>query len=1094
MFSDGLARATSKAAAGHADWLALKAAADTYATYAVPPYHRDEAPANSINYVWQGTGWEDAILPLSLAYRVTGNTIYSDKVRQIVAVINAAGLAPIQIDQGYPTRSAGFAFAIAYNWTSDAWTAQERADAQATLTAWHEWVKVSANAPNGAENPTGNYFWSHILGMGLGGYAMGLSAVSSHWQNQFDTYIEPTFASGLLQGGFHNEGFNYGPGSWKRLILYMLGVRDLTGSDYFDDKLSRILQGFVDNRRPNRWQFSEEGSWSGATTGLINHDVPTMITAIADAPYDGYAKYFLDSMVPSGTPFYTHAATLFIRVLFEDTSVTPIDYTAVFPRARVSPGDNHLIWRTDWSTSANWISFTGAAAHAQGTVARSAGHLCIQRGTDQVLPGIANWKGTTGIYGAPAPFDDRNWRYNTLVYPLDAGWNATYTGGQGYWGVDDILYSVVTDSYAYMVAELGSAYKFGAGLTNLTRWLRTVVILEDDSVVVRDDIQGSGAKALYWHAPLNAWTLTAAGATSTVGSSKLTVTCKTHSPMFLASDPLSDGDSTPHTSRVETRDSGASVIFLHVLQPTALGATPSTVGAWDGTSITVGDQIVTFTGDAVAVTEVGGGGDELELSADVTLTGAASLSWDGLTVNANGHRIIIPDASWTGTISITDCIVNELGTASLRGIGNAAGTDYGYMNGATLTITGTEFHECGGIHVYTANGAVITFNDNTVHADQALVADEDSQDPWFNEQGTSTAAKSFKRNIFRQSPISLQSPNWTVGGASADANILVGRRVGILPSSTVSGTVSYNYINGNLDVTPQQTFWSQASAVSNIGSGVTFSNNIVGGAHWPINVCDGICNDNVFFHASAHEYMRMGVGGTFARNICLATHPSVSTYPGSYNTMSYAAGAFRVQDVMTFTDTVLDMRGSDAPATNFYTEPGASLIQTGTKRITSGSDTTIEGPLPLGSGQAGVSSNVGQTGFPFNDADILDGTFTVGQLLQYFQWVYGAPTAEAAPAIVSTNKRPMVYAGPSFTIANTGITATLNGYGADDGLPSNVLTFAWSKVSGPGTVNFLSTTDPNTTATFTQSGTYVIRLTATDGTLSSTSDATIVVG
>jgi hypothetical protein len=160
------------------------------------------------------------------------------------------------------------------------------------------------------------------------------------------------------------------------------------------------------------------------------------------------------------------------------------------------------------------------------------------------------------------------------------------------------------------------------------------------------------------------------------------------------------------------------------------------------------------------------------------------------------------------------------------------------------------------------------------------------------------------------------------------------------------------------------------------------------------------------------------------------------------------------------------------------------------------------------------------SGFPFNDADILNGTYTVTSMLQYFRWVY-APAAGSpligqqdpadgagdlgavqtqtlpgtAPAIVTTNKPPMVHAGPSFEIANTTVVANLGGYGADDGLPSNVLTFAWTKVSGPGVVTFGDPTMANTTAQFSAgSGVYVLRLTASDGALTSTSDATITVG
>ncbi|MEX0933631.1 MAG: right-handed parallel beta-helix repeat-containing protein [Candidatus Paceibacterota bacterium] len=55
------------------------------------------------------------------------------------------------------------------------------------------------------------------------------------------------------------------------------------------------------------------------------------------------------------------------------------------------------------------------------------------------------------------------------------------------------------------------------------------------------------------------------------------------------------------------------------------------------------------------------------------------------------------------------------------------------------------------------------------------------------------------------------------------------------------------------------------------------------------------------------------------------------------------------------------------------------------------------------------------------------------------------------------------------------------------------LTTTWSKVSGPGTVTFANSSSTSTTATFSQSGTYVLRFSASDGALSVTDDVTVVV-
>src|SRR6185436_9356068 len=74
-------------------------------------------------------------------------------------------------------------------------------------------------------------------------------------------------------------------------------------------------------------------------------------------------------------------------------------------------------------------------------------------------------------------------------------------------------------------------------------------------------------------------------------------------------------------------------------------------------------------------------------------------------------------------------------------------------------------------------------------------------------------------------------------------------------------------------------------------------------------------------------------------------------------------------------------------------------------------------------------------------------------------------------------------------------TASLAGTASDDGLPSPpaALTFTWSKVSGPGTVTFGNAATLNTTASFSAAGSYVLRLTASDGQLTGQDDITVTV-
>jgi len=105
------------------------------------------------------------------------------------------------------------------------------------------------------------------------------------------------------------------------------------------------------------------------------------------------------------------------------------------------------------------------------------------------------------------------------------------------------------------------------------------------------------------------------------------------------------------------------------------------------------------------------------------------------------------------------------------------------------------------------------------------------------------------------------------------------------------------------------------------------------------------------------------------------------------------------------------------------------------------------------------------------------------------------PTATLTQtATTIPNKAPVIDAGPNQAVILP-VEAVLDGTASDDGYPNppNSLTVTWSQVSGPGTVNFSDSTTVDTTARFSQAGTYVLQLTAFDGALTSTDTVIVVV-
>ena len=92
------------------------------------------------------------------------------------------------------------------------------------------------------------------------------------------------------------------------------------------------------------------------------------------------------------------------------------------------------------------------------------------------------------------------------------------------------------------------------------------------------------------------------------------------------------------------------------------------------------------------------------------------------------------------------------------------------------------------------------------------------------------------------------------------------------------------------------------------------------------------------------------------------------------------------------------------------------------------------------------------------------------------------------------NQAPVLNAGAD-QFVSLPANATLSGTATDDGLPSppSLLTTTWSQVSGPATVTFGDANALNTTATFSTTGVYVLRLTASDGAASVSDDMTVSV-
>jgi len=527
---------------------------------------------------------------------VTGNRAYCDKALEIAAVMNAAtaagNLDPIQADSGFPSRSAAKALGLIYDTCGRYMDDATKQATFATMNAWFDWVKVSAFDANGPAQS--NYFGGHLLGMGI----MGLASAGenprgqeiANWaRTQFDATVNAAFNTGLFQGGYLIEGSTYGANHYVRLLGYMAAVKSATNEDLVAGRGygPRLVHGLIYQFKPNRWQLGDEADMPGDWVGILDPTLLMMLPSLCGGtPEAGYAQWLFQHLLPP--PNSAAGIDSATRLLWYDPTVTPVDYRSMLPTTYRSAGDNHVITRSDWTDSAVWTSFAAGSEWWTGHQLKWAGHLAIARGQDYLLVNSGQWKGANGYTGSPSSFDFQSWRANTLDYPTT--WTGGYAGGQGASGVSHVTGGGSGADYTWTSTDITSAY---SRATDVTLALRTVVTFTSGTSVVFTRVVGSQTKTLNWHGNLNGpWQCSGSACTSTVGSSKLTVTALGHT-LTMTPDPVSSTDWSTVTYRASETDSRGDATFIDVLQPTAATATPETV-QWIGNGAQVGWRMVTF--------------------------------------------------------------------------------------------------------------------------------------------------------------------------------------------------------------------------------------------------------------------------------------------------------------------------------------------------------------------------------------------------------------------------------------------------------------------------------------------------------------------
>ena len=400
--SAGKSRLLAKKDANDPSWQALKARADTLATYTIFPYKfatRSTEPDRTIFYDYQGEGWLSASLPLAFAYQMTADTKYSSKLIQLAQEMVRAqsdpdnnppiGLPPIQPDSYYASRGVASTLALIYDYCYDQLGAPLKSQMVTLMNQYFDDVRVNGYQAQQYSNAAdGNYFGGHLYGMALMGYAsvgdnaraqemidwarirfdgtpgtVPPASVPGAWRTQcFDGGMRPAVSFDMnapnitgspFKGGFDFQAWSYGSEEYNRMIDYMLTVKSATGEDIVTphiDWFSQILRAEKQALFPNRFMIDPTGDWGGIQGALISRGLPKRLAFVLAGTPDGPgAQHFAESgIAPSTIPgTQVYPAEEWAEFFFGDSSrlstelVLPPYYTGFapnYPQGAHSPG------------------------------------------------------------------------------------------------------------------------------------------------------------------------------------------------------------------------------------------------------------------------------------------------------------------------------------------------------------------------------------------------------------------------------------------------------------------------------------------------------------------------------------------------------------------------------------------------------------------------------------------------------------------------------------------------------------------------------------------------------------------------------------
>ena len=471
------------------------------------------------------------------------------------------------------------------------------------------------------------------------------------------------------------------------------------------------------------------------------------------------------------------------------------------------------------------------------------------------------------------------------------------------------------------------------------------------------------------------------------------------------------------------------------------------------------------------------------------------ITFEGLDIAPTGGTCV---KGYGNYITVRNCI--------LRGPNQAVKTNSLTTRYHHLLVENNHIYSFGDIPIFIDNMDSVIVRNNHIHdawllMDPGGVSDLIIEDNFM--ENTNHALGCLKIRWGNVEPQSGENCR----GAIIRRNVMANGSKYVMLVASANGAMYYNNVFAKSDggMTDQGLFYMQqdgSDAVDNKNENNVFKNNIfyvagTDGSHPVYNallmIADSMDEDyddqefdyNCWYKTAGTQYVRVGGVWTFKSELQgwrgLYDFNSISSYNPQMVNPIYQAGAAGFE--LTSSSPCID---SGTPLTHAVGSGSGTVITVADARYFSTGLDMVEGDTVWIGSPPQTATVIGK--------NIDTNTLTVDTSVS---WSHGDPVTlpyEGHKPDIGAfeydfgggNTAPYVDAGPDrqTTLSNS---ANLLGTVSDDG----PVTISWSKLQGLGSVTFGDPSSPTTTALFSESGTYILRLVADDSTFAIGDNVTV---